>query len=219
MRNVSRHVWRVALTAARGMSTSPLLSADGAVRMADGYDCATGLWCRGVPELRLPSRPSRVDAEGPGCCCAKHFGRFRLRTRRGAGIPTSGSRSSTLMNRRDGMRALFCRSADCSLSLEPMARTGVAMIGASGFRSRKRKGFVGPRDLRHRVWHTPRAFTSGGERQELDKRLAAELIEAQPAVFLDNANGLALRSDTLASVLTERPARVRLLGVAYGAAE
>jgi hypothetical protein len=58
----------------------------------------------------------------------------------------------------------------------------------------------------------PRAFTTGGERKELDKRLAAELIEAQPALFLDNANGVALRSDTLASVLTERPARVRLLG-------
>ena len=58
----------------------------------------------------------------------------------------------------------------------------------------------------------PRAFTSGGERQELDKRLAAELVEAQPALFLDNANGVVLRSDTLASVLTERPARVRLLG-------
>jgi hypothetical protein len=58
----------------------------------------------------------------------------------------------------------------------------------------------------------PRAFTAGSERQELDKRLAAELIEAQPTLFLDNANGIALRSDTLASVLTERPARVRLLG-------
>jgi putative DNA primase/helicase len=58
----------------------------------------------------------------------------------------------------------------------------------------------------------PRAFTMGGERHELDKRLAAELIEAQPILFLDNANGHVLRSETLASVLTERPARVRLLG-------
>jgi hypothetical protein len=31
-------------------------------------------------------------------------------------------------------------------------------------------------------------------------------------VFLDNANGMALRSDTLASALTERPCRVRQLG-------
>jgi hypothetical protein len=58
----------------------------------------------------------------------------------------------------------------------------------------------------------PRAFTKGGDRQELDKRLASDLIEAAPTVFLDNANGSTLRSDTLASVLTERPARVRLLG-------
>jgi hypothetical protein len=46
----------------------------------------------------------------------------------------------------------------------------------------------------------------------LDKRLAAELVDAQPMLFLDNVNGIALRSDTLASVLTERPARVRILG-------
>jgi hypothetical protein len=38
------------------------------------------------------------------------------------------------------------------------------------------------------------------------------LIEAQPALFLDNANGIVLRSDTLDSVLTERPTRVRVLG-------
>ena len=53
---------------------------------------------------------------------------------------------------------------------------------------------------------------AGNDRKELDKRLAAELIEAAPSLFLDNANGVALRSDTLASVLTERPARVCVLG-------
>src|SRR5262249_680658 len=58
----------------------------------------------------------------------------------------------------------------------------------------------------------PRAFTTGSERHELDKRLAAALIAAHPGLFLDNVNGTALRSDLLASVLTERPARARLLG-------
>src|SRR5262249_6853974 len=53
--------WRLPPLA--GVSTSPLLSADGGVRLADGYDSATGLWCCGVPRLRLPSRPSRADAE------------------------------------------------------------------------------------------------------------------------------------------------------------
>jgi hypothetical protein len=58
----------------------------------------------------------------------------------------------------------------------------------------------------------PRAFTAGHDRQELDKRVVAELIEAAPALFLDNVNAAVVRSETLASVLTERPARVRLLG-------
>ena len=41
----------------------------------------------------------------------------------------------------------------------------------------------------------------------------AELIEAGPVTFLDNVNGAVLRSDTLASVMTERPARVRVMGL------
>jgi hypothetical protein len=58
----------------------------------------------------------------------------------------------------------------------------------------------------------PRAFTKGGDRHELDKRLASDLREAAPFLFLDNVNGALLRSDLLASVFTERPARVRALG-------
>jgi hypothetical protein len=46
-----------------GISTGPLLSADGSVRTADGYDPMTALWCRSVPTLRLPLRPSHKDAE------------------------------------------------------------------------------------------------------------------------------------------------------------
>ena len=42
--------------------------------------------------------------------------------------------------------------------------------------------------------------------------MAAELVEAAPTLFLDNVNGTSLRSDILASILTERFARVRLLG-------
>jgi hypothetical protein len=58
----------------------------------------------------------------------------------------------------------------------------------------------------------PSAFTKGGDRQELDKRLASDLIEAAQILFLDNVNGTMLRSDLFASVLTERPCRIRPLG-------
>src|SRR5262249_15913174 len=58
----------------------------------------------------------------------------------------------------------------------------------------------------------PEAFTSGHDSSELDKRLTAALVEARPAVFLDNFNAKGLKSDTRASALTESPAMVRPMG-------
>ena len=58
----------------------------------------------------------------------------------------------------------------------------------------------------------PHAVTAGGSAEELEKRIAAELIEGSPALFLDNLNNTAFKSNLLASAITERPARVRLLG-------
>jgi hypothetical protein len=45
----------------------------------------------------------------------------------------------------------------------------------------------------------------------LEKRIGAELIEGSPALFLDNLNNTEFESNLLASAITERPARVRLL--------
>ena len=58
----------------------------------------------------------------------------------------------------------------------------------------------------------PHAVTAGASAEELEKRIAAELIEGSPALFLDNLNNTAFKSDLLASAITERPAKVRLLG-------
>ena len=58
----------------------------------------------------------------------------------------------------------------------------------------------------------PHAVTGGGSADDLEKRIAAELIEGGPTLFLDNMNSMALKSDLLASAITERPARVRVLG-------
>jgi hypothetical protein len=58
----------------------------------------------------------------------------------------------------------------------------------------------------------PSAFTAGHDAEELDKRLTAALVEARPAIFLDNYNGKNLTSDILASALTENPCEVRPMG-------
>jgi hypothetical protein len=54
--------------------------------------------------------------------------------------------------------------------------------------------------------------TAGASSEELEKRIAAELMEGSPALFLDNLNNTTFKSDLLASAITERPAKVRVLG-------
>jgi hypothetical protein len=58
----------------------------------------------------------------------------------------------------------------------------------------------------------PHAVTGGSTNEELEKRISAELMEGNPMLFLDNLNNTAFRSNLLASAITERPARVRVLG-------
>jgi hypothetical protein len=196
-----------------GISTAPLLSEDGSARTADGYDPGTGLWCRSVPSLRLLSEPSLADAEEALLRLRQTFRTFPfgdasrcwdsslgvevvdLRT------PPTRDESAFLLN----LLTAVCRS---SLPLAPGALNTAPEISGAG----SGKGLLVRATSMIAFGVSPRAFTMGSDRHELEKRLAAELMEAHPIVFLDNANGRALRSDTLASVLTERPARVRVLG-------
>jgi putative DNA primase/helicase len=183
------------------------------VRVADGYDGATCLWCCGVPELRLAPRPSRADAGAALLQLRQAFRTFPFADAPRSwdadlGVevvditePPGRDESAFLM----ALLTAVCRA---SLWLAPgLLMKAPALSGAGSG-----KGLLVRAICAIAFGVRPRAFTSGGERQELDKRLAAELIKAQPAVFLDNANGITVRSDTLASVMTERPARVRLLG-------
>jgi hypothetical protein len=201
------------LPALAGVSTAPVLSGDGGVREADGYDAATGLWCSGVPKLDLPARPSRTEAEAALRLLREAFRTFPFADAARHRDPVLGVDvvDITKAPRLDesvflvGLLTAVCRP---SLWLAPgLLVTAPAVSGAGSGKGLLVRGICAIA-----FGMRLRAFTMGGERHELDKRLAAELIEAQPAVFLDNANGVVLRSDTLASILTERPARVRLLG-------
>jgi putative DNA primase/helicase len=197
-----------------GITTSPLLSDDGGVRIADGYDPDSMLWCCGVPQLRVPLKPSREDAERAVLLLRQAFRTFpfadspRIRDI-DLGVDVVDLAQQPGIDESAFLVALLTAVCRSSLWLAPaLALTAAAVSGAGSG-----KGLLVRAICAIAFGTRPRAFTSGSERQELDKRLAAELVEAQPALFLDNVNGVALRSDTLASVLTERPARVRLLGV------
>ena len=58
----------------------------------------------------------------------------------------------------------------------------------------------------------PHAVTAGANIEELEKRIGAELMEGAPVLYLDNLNDTSMKSDLLASAITERPSRARVLG-------
>jgi hypothetical protein len=45
-----------------GISTAPLLSADGSMQFVEGYDAATELYCCNIPNLRVPDSPNQAEA-------------------------------------------------------------------------------------------------------------------------------------------------------------
>jgi hypothetical protein len=196
-----------------GISLAPVLSEGGGILARQGYDSSRGLWCADVPALELVERPTFADAEAALLELRRTFRTFPFADAQRVLDKTMGIEVVDLTRPADQDESSFlialmtavCRS---SLWLAP----GVVVTAASISGSGSGKGLLIRAICAIAFGTNPRSFTAGSERQELDKRLAAELVEAGPSLFLDNANGAVLRSDTLASVLTERPARVRLLG-------
>ena len=199
-----------------GITSAPILTPDGAVRIDEGYDPASCLWCETVPSLQFSERPSRVDAEAALLELRHAFRTFPF--------ADAAKRQDTLLNRETvnidltpgqdessfliGLLTAICRP---SLWLAPGFLVRAPEISGAG----TGKGLLVRALCAIAFGVKPEAFTAGGDRQELDKRLAAELVEAAPILFLDNMNGSFLRSNLMAQILTERPVRVRLLGLTY----
>jgi hypothetical protein len=203
------HDWHLRPLA--GISTAPLLASGGSIRTVEGYDSVTGLWCANIIPVDIPPRPTIDEATGALELLRREFRTFpfadAVRQKEGPfdlvdlNHPPGQDESAFLI----ALLTAVCRP---SLQLAPGFLINAPSISGSG----SGKGLLVRAINAIAYGVQPRAFTTGREKHELDKRLAAELIEAHPAVFLDNVNGTALRSDLMASVLTERPARVRILG-------
>ena len=193
--------------------TAPLLSADGRTRTATGYDPVTHLWCANLPTLRLPEHPTRAEAEAGLRLLREAFRTFPFADAARGIDPELGIEVVNIdlppgMDESAFLVGLFTAICRTSVWLVP----GLLVRGPEISGAGTGKGLLVRSICAIAFGVQPRAFTRGGDRQELDKRLASDLIEAAPILFLDNVNGTILRSDILASVLTERPARIRALG-------
>ncbi len=194
-----------------GISNAPILSEHGSIRVTEGYDQATRLWCSNIPAVKVPAKPSRADAEAALLKLRATFRTFPFadsaRIAEGAFsvVDTSkppGEAETALLC---GLFTAICRP---SLWLAPGLLITAPDVSGAG----SGKGLLVQAICAVAFGSPPAAFTTGSDKAELDKRIASELMQARVALFLDNANSTALKSDTLASVITERPARVRIFG-------
>ena len=196
----------------RGITTAPILKGDGSIRVANGYDRETGLWCRNIPDLNIPERPTEADAKA-----ALHRMRHFFRTfpfADGVRVLDAEQAEVNDLERSPGLDesiflvALLTAVCRQSLELAPAFLCDAPNLSGAG----TGKGLLVKAICIISSGVKPSAFTSGHDAEEFDKRLTSALIQAHPSVFLDNFNSKELTSDILASVLTESPAMVRPMG-------
>jgi hypothetical protein len=195
----------------RGITTAPILNNGGAVRIARGYDEASGLWCHNVPDLNLPERPTELDAKAALRRIRQFFRTFPFAD--GVRVPEDGIEVIDLtqppgLDESTFLAALLTACSRQSLDTAPGFLIRAPNYSGAG----SGKGLLLKAVCMVASGVKPSAFTGGHDANEFDKRLTAALIEARPAVFLDNFNAKELKSDTLASALTESPAMVRTMG-------
>jgi hypothetical protein len=201
------------LRALDGIAAAPLLANDGSLRVVDGYDLGTRMWCERMPAVEVPGTPTRDQA----AAALRRLRRF-LRTfpfadaqrvtLQGETVPVVDIDQPPGADESAALVALLTAICRPSLRLAPALLARAPAFSGAG----TGKGLLVRVICAIAYGLHPRAMTAGGTAEELDKRIVAALIGAESVVFLDNVNGMALRSDALASAITERPAYVRILG-------
>jgi hypothetical protein len=212
-----------------GIAGAPLLQESGEICALEGYDPVSGMWCEKVPDLTglVPDHPTQEDAakalrliretfktfcfadaqtkpyESYDAPCFSGEEKFEINKLKVVNTTTApGKDESAFLV---GLLTAVCRP---SLHLAPGLLFRAAYVSGAG----AGKGLLARCICLIAYGREPCAVTSGSTPEELEKRIAAELIGGSPSLFLDNLNNTSFRSNLLASAITERPSSVRLLG-------
>jgi hypothetical protein len=202
------------LRALNGHASTPLLQGDGTISSAEGYDAASGMWCENTPEVGalVPALPSKHDAERALRLLRTTFRTFCFADAETlhdeSGVAIVDTSKSPGRDESAFLAALLTAVCRPSLHLAPGVLLRAPTLSGAG----AGKGLLARCMCSIAFGREPHAVTGGGTPEELEKRIAAELIGGGPVLFLDNLNNTTFRSDLLASAIAERPARVRLLG-------
>ena len=199
-----------------GIASAPLLDEAGGIHAHEGYDPASGMWCERIPPglgAGVPTRPSRMQAEAALAVLRRLLRTFAFADaatvrEEGHDVPLIDLAHSPAMDESAALAALLTAVCRPSLPLAPGLLVRAAPLSGAG----SGKGLLVRVVCAVAFGRAPAAVTAGTTPEEMDKRISAELMAGGPVVFLDNLNDTALKSDVLASAITERPARVRVLG-------
>lgn len=204
------------LNTLNGIASSPLLQDNGSIGTKQGYDAPSGMFIEGVPSLDglVPDQPSREEAKAALLRIRETFRTFSFADAVTDAPYAPYAPSLVDISQPPGKdeSAFLCAlmTAVCRPSL-PLA-PGILIRAAPMSGAGAGKGLLARCISIIAFGQEPHAVTSGGSHEELEKRIATELMEGNPVLFLDNLNNVAFKSDLLASAITERPARVRILG-------
>lgn len=196
-----------------GLCAGPILRADGTVVAPAGYDEGAQLWSRGVPDLVVPHHPTQADAEEALRHLRELIAGYPLADAERVRNPADSTECvdpSTKPGDDETACLAALLTAICRPSL-PLA-PGIAVLAPSVSGSGAGKGTLARMLGLIANGEQPRALNGGGSVEELDKRVSAALLAAEPMLYLDNLNDVGVRSDVLASVLTEVEVAARLLG-------
>ena len=173
------------------------------------------MWCEAFPGVAdlVPPRPTRDEAAAAASRIRETFKTFPFADAEmldnpydnGAVVDTSKPPGRDESSFLAALLTAVCRP---SLYLAPGVLLRAPAISGAG----AGKGLLARCMCMIAFGREPHAVTAGANAEELEKRIAAELIGGGPVLFLDNLNNTAFKSDLLASAITERPARVRILG-------
>lgn len=192
-----------------GICRAPILADDGSIRLAQGFDPATRFWCVGVDTPPIPERPSEKQAKQALARLRSAFLTFPFAD----AVTTTNSRNGKIVD--SGQPPGVDESAFLTGLLTAVCRPSLALAPGFIIRAPQFSGAgTGKGQLVRAIARiaydiAPNPFTSSGDRSELDKRLTAALVEAQPLIFIDNVNAEVLRSNLLAQIVTENPCSIR----------
>jgi hypothetical protein len=208
-----RGEWR--LPPLNGVSTAPLLRDDGTIVASTGYDRESGIWCENVPDLTalIPLCPTKRQALAALELIRDTFKTFcfadaEMVSDARSPVPTVDVSKPPRRDESAFLVAALTAVCRSSLDFAPGVLLRAAAISGAG----AGKGLLARCICNLAFGREPHAVTAGTTADELEKRIASELIEGNSTLFLDNLNDTAFKSNLLASAITEQPARIRVLG-------